>query len=323
MKLNAYAFLLVLFTAVASGCSITGPKGNGSKSNLNYSLIAENLVDVLASLESNNRINTTFQMVSPSTPIGKAVYKAVEDEGYGIQIVSGDIGDNFLRYKAEISQTESGLLEVYSLSVANTEIQRQYGIIDGKTSPTSPVTIRTDSAINGQLDDSLFGVLLERSISSVIEVNTAVPQVVVFNERKNNPFDTATPLKNVRDIEESNYQNTFEQYQDVVRLNLRFKNDSLVLGSSNKDRLNQLVNEINPGTDIVSVIGCSHGQTAFNNGNQLLAEGRAQRVTESLMFAGLDPNLIFDEACWDSEYFDEQAPRRGVMVTHKRLKSAG
>lgn len=325
MKSSVIIALLTITSIMVSGCSLSSKKEivDTPRNVSDYKLIATNLVNVLGSLDSINRIDTTFQMVSPTTPIGKAVFKAVEDQGYGIQIVTGDLGDNFLRYKAEISQTESGLLEIYSLSVANTNIQRQYGIVDGKTQPTSPVTVRTDSIIDGELDDSLFDVLLERSVSSVVEINTSVPEVVVFNERKNNPFDTAVPLRNVREIEESNYQNTFEEYEDVARKNLTFGNDSLVLGSENKNILNDLVSNLNPDTDIVSVIGCSHGKTSFNNGNQLLAEGRAQRVTESLMFAGLDPDLIFDEACWDSEYFDEQAPRRGVMVTHKRLKNKG
>jgi len=327
MKAIVNIFLLISAGAILSGCSFNLSKDldstNSPRNKPDYSLIAENLVNVLESVESINRIDTTFQMVEPTTPIGEAVFKAVEDKGYGIQIVAGDLGDNFLRYKAEISQTESGLREIYSLSVANTEVQRQYAVVDGTTRPTSPVTVRTNSVIDSDLDDSLFGVLLERSVSSVIEVNAVVPQVVKLNERKVNRLDTAKPLRNVREIEESNFSNTFADYNDVARKNLTFANDSLVLGSENKEILNQLANNINPETDIISVIGCSHGRSQFANGNQLLAEGRAQRVTESLMFAGLDPDLIFDEACWDSEYFDEQAPRRGVIVTHKRLKNQG
>ena len=124
---------------------------------------------------------------------------------------------------------------------------------------------------------------------------------------------------NVRDLEQSNYARLFDAYYDIEQQTLFFPNDSLRLGSENKRKLSELADRINPDTDIVSVIGCSHGQSDIPNGNQVLAEGRTQRVTESLMIAGLDPELILDEACWASEYWDEMAPRRGVMITHKRL----
>lgn len=329
MKSAAFILLLTILGVVMSGCatsSDTKEVTDSARDVPEYSLIAENLVNVLGSLDSIDRINTTFQMLMPTTPIGKAVFKAVEDQGYGIQIVEGDLGDNFLRYKAELSQTESGLLEVYSLSAANHSVQRQYAVIDGKTTPTSPITVRTDSVIESDLDDSLFGVLLDRAVSSVIEINTAVPEVVVFNEQDDGhgtQFAPVRTLSNFRNLEQSNYQSTFDEYVDVSQQILAFVNDSLILGIKNKNKLNALASQINPETDIISVIGCSHGRTQYENGNQLLAEGRAQRVTESLMFAGLDPELIFDEACWASEYWDEGAPRRGVVVTHKRLKDQG
>ena len=124
---------------------------------------------------------------------------------------------------------------------------------------------------------------------------------------------------NVHDLQQSNYVEVFNDYYDVEQQTLFFPNDSLRLGNENKRKLNQLAGRVDPETDIVSVIGCSHGDSSIPNGNQILAEGRTQRVAESLMIAGLDPDLILDEACWASEYWDEMAPRRGVMITHKRL----
>lgn len=328
MKPLSFVLIFTLIGAVISGCSTPKSKEalDSPREIPDYYLIAENLVNVLGSLNSISHFNTTFQMLSPTTPIGKAVFETVEDQGYGIQIVTGDLGNNFLRYKAELSQTENGLLEVYTLSVANHSVQRQYAVLDGRTVPTSAVTVRTDSVIESDLDDSLFGVLLERSVSSVIEINANIANVMVFNEIERSPTERDSELfvlANVRNLERSNFQSTFEKYENVSQQTLTFANDSLVLGNGNKNRLNQLVAQIQPETDIVSVIGCSHGSTQYENGNQLLAEGRAQRVTESLMFAGLNPDLIFDEACWAADYWDEKAPRRGVMVTHKRLKKNG
>lgn len=39
--------------------------------------------------------------------------------------------------------------------------------------------------------------------------------------------------------------------------------------------------QMNPDTDVLSVIGCSLEPTAIQNGNSLLAIGRANRVKES------------------------------------------
>jgi len=97
----------------------------------------------------------------------------------------------------------------------------------------------------------------------------------------------------------------------------------MVLGKENKIKLQKLAERVNAETDIISVIGCSHGTTAIKNGNQILAEGRTLRVTESLMFTGLNPDLILDEACWAGVHWDEVMPRRGVIVTHKRRINEG
>jgi len=311
-----------------SGCvsSFSKQTDDGLRKTPDYSLIAENLVHALGSIDSISRINTTFQMLQPTTPIGDAVFNAVKNQGYGIQIVTGDLGNNFLRYKAELSQTESGLQEVYSLAVGDHSVSRQYTVDNGATVPISPVTIQTNGVVESPLDDSLFGLFLENSVSSVIEINTKVPDVVVYKEDNDSADGSQEPLlllKNVYSIQESNFKSIFANYDTVSQQTLIFSNDSLSLGLNNKIKLSNLAVEINPETDIVSVIGCSHGRSSYENGNQLLAEGRAQRVTESLMFSGVDPNLIFDEACWASNYWDEEAPRRGVMVTHKRLKNSG
>lgn len=321
--------VLVLST-LGVGCSLWPMKNIESEDDVpDYALIAENLVDVLGSLDAFDRIDTTFQMLEPSTLIGEAVFKVVDDRGYGIQIVSGDLGDNFLRYKGEISQTESGVLELYSLSVANTKVERQYRVVNGKTLPISPVTLSTDAILEDELDDSRFGERLDRSISSIVQIDTGVPEVIVHDEEQVATSTEVAPVvpvasdRNVYDIRRSNFASVFANYDNVSSQTLVFANDSLVLGEANKSALRQLAAQVNPDTDVVSVIGCSHGNTALANGNQLLAEGRAQRVTESLMVAGLDPDLILDEACWAAGYWDEEAPRRGVMVTHKRLANQG
>jgi len=91
---------------------------------------------------------------------------------------------------------------------------------------------------------------------------------------------------NVFEVGHSNYSSLFEGYYDIERQTLVFPNDSLRLGQANKEKLLELAERINPETDI--------------------------------------PDLILDEACWaHNKYWDEMAPRRGVMVTHKRKIEEG
>ena len=329
MKRASDALLMLCFVAAASACSVMQDKTQTGDTDPDYALIVENLLDVLGSDERLHYTRTTFQIVEPKTPVGQALSDKLSEKGYGVQVVPGDVGDNFIRYKAEVSQTEQGAQELYSLAVRNIRVERQYTKVDGKTVPISPVTVTTDEPFEADLDDRLFGVEIDPEISQVLVVDSSAPELVVVNRTEvasdgsgfmNGPA-ISTPLRNVRDITESNFAALFEQYDDVSSMTLIFPNESLTLGERNNTILKSLAGEINPETDLISIIGCSHGRTNFQNGNQLLAEGRTQRVTESLMFAGVKPDLIMDEACWANEYWDERAPRRGVMVTHKRLKS--
>jgi len=112
----------------------------------------------------------------------------------------------------------------------------------------------------------------------------------------------------------------FDDYEDVEQSVLIFPNDSLRLGDSNKQIIDQYVSSMNPETDVLSVIGCSIGATEIKNGNSLLALGRANRVKEAFLFSGLEHDLILEEGCWAPEAFNEALPHRGVIVTLKRQK---
>lgn len=321
---------VLTFVTLASACSLAQKNPSDSALVPDYDLIAENLLDVLATDDRMHYTQTTFQVIQPKTPIGQALFDQLSQKGYGVQLVSGDVGDNFIRFSVEASQSDQGDREFYSLAVRNIVIERQYALVDGKTVPMSVVTLKTDAPEPVSVDDGLFDADIASELSQVTVVDVSAPEVVVVNRTEvvagsgfDNTPSAPTPMLNVHDIQQSNFASVFKRYNNVSQVTLIFPNDSLTLGEDNNSILRSLARKINPETDIVSIIGCSHGNTALKNGNQLLAEGRTQRVTESLMFAGVEPDLIMDEACWAAEYWDEAAPRRGVMVTHKRLKTEG
>ena len=339
------ALSILCAVVVASACSSIHEKPQASNPGIDYDLIVDNLLDVIGSDERMHYTNTTYQIVKPNTPIGLALFDKLSEKGYGVQLVSGDVGKNFIRYRVGTLQTEQGIKEVYSLAVQNIRAEREYALVDGKTVPTSPVTLLTDLPAEVEVDDSLFGVNIDSETSRVVVVDGRLPEASRVAAEENVTVKKPTEIaanthgamfgrdfaakpataatSNVRDLGESNFASVFKQYDDVSNVTLIFPNDSLFLGDRNSDILKTLAQEINPSTDIISIIGCSHGRTALENGNQLLAEGRTERVAESLLFAGVQKDLILTEACWASEYWDEEAPRRGVMVTHKRLSSQG
>lgn len=128
--------------------------------------------------------------------------------------------------------------------------------------------------------------------------------------------------QNMYDSKESNYSNLLTDYEEVEQSVLVFPNDSLLLGDANKQIIEQYVDSMDPSTDVLSVIGCSHGQTAINNGNSLLALGRANRVKEAFLFSGVDHTDVLEEGCWAPTLYDEVMPRRGVLLTLKRRKDS-
>ena len=108
----------------------------------------------------------------------------------------------------------------------------------------------------------------------------------------------------------------------VVRTRmLVFPNDSLRLGQGNKRTVQAMVADVDAGRDLISVIGCSHGATALSNGNERLALGRAKRVRDAFVLAGVSAERVLDEGCWAGEGHATMPPR-GVVVTHHRGPAA-
>ncbi|MBX2838391.1 MAG: hypothetical protein KTR35_16155 [Gammaproteobacteria bacterium] len=127
--------------------------------------------------------------------------------------------------------------------------------------------------------------------------------------------------RNIVDIGGTNFAAAFENSSNVTEEILMFDNDSLVLGKRNKSTLSEMAKKFDPETDVVSVVGCSIGYSNIENGNSYLANGRASRVKEALLYQGIPNESILDEGCWASEPGSAPFPSRGVVVTIKRRNS--
>jgi|GEM_PF-831777 len=131
------------------------------------------------------------------------------------------------------------------------------------------------------------------------------------------PYDD---VHNFFESGQSQFNDVLINYDIIDRSVYVFPDDSLVLGTENKNRLQELVQRFNSDTDLMSVVGCSHGSTKIENGNAYLANNRAIRVMEELVRAGLQPDKVLAEGCWASVAFPEM-PARGVLVELRRIKS--
>lgn len=124
--------------------------------------------------------------------------------------------------------------------------------------------------------------------------------------------------QNVFDRGRSNYHQLLEQHRVISEKVLTFANDSLRLGSLNKHLVEQMVELFRADSDVFSVLGCSLGPTRLEGGNVALALGRASRVREALLFAGVPQDRILDEGCWAGDGTGLPLPRRGVVLTLNR-----
>jgi len=359
LNMNQRILLLCLSTIFVSGCSILPFHRNAEKDlvlgaetlaiNPDPDLIAQNLVYALAQIPSLHPLKTTVQMKTPGSRFGQRVKQRIVDAGYGVQIVDSDQGDYYVRYSAEHSFSDVGERIRYRILIGNVSIERDYKMKALDTVPNSYLVVKGSPKREMVLNDGIFS-----EAGPVDEL----PSEIIFRDLGSNDFVELTSAeiytqaqetrslsdsnvgkniiptintasvrtsnrKNMYETLESNFEDIFVDYDDIEEMVLAFDNDSLRLGNKNKMFIGDFVKRVDPKKDIVSIVGCSHGKTSISNGNSLLALGRANRVKEALLYAGLDHSIIYDEGCWAPHYFDEIMPRRGVVITLKRDKASG
>jgi len=121
--------------------------------------------------------------------------------------------------------------------------------------------------------------------------------------------------------EDSTFQSVLDQYNRVSREVVVFTNDSQLLGPQGKVIVRRLVSRFAENTDVIGIIGCSNGTTSLKIGNEGLALGRAKRISEELLTAGIPPDRVFDEGCWSPSTNVRGFPNRGVVIDLWRRKS--
>ena len=289
------------------------------------SLIADNLLDTIGQYPKLDSRLATVQIPDGNTEFEQVVRADLEERGYKLETAEAD-GN---RVSARVESSDDLDAALYIVAVGGISAERRYSQIDGQTVPVSGMVVRGGEERSIALNDiDVFGTENERYAQVEFQpypdliINNLLKPRSPLTQQEEVQGDELLVKQNVFDTLQSNYANTLDEYVEVDQNILVFPNDSLRLGDTNKLIIEDYVSKMDPDTDVLSVIGCSHGHTEISNGNSLLAIGRANRVKEAFIFSGIEYDRILDEGCWAPQTFDEVMPQRGVVLTLKRRKES-
>lgn len=292
-----------------------------------YDQIAADLVNSLVQVPQLSPGITAVQVSESLNAFDVQLKVALASSGFDINPVRENADVLLVSSEIKKTGTAAGRHRVFSVRIGKVTIARAYAVVDGSTVPVTSQLIVGAEAQAIEVNDENFG----NPDISVASVEFQTPgseenvRVIPVTIEKAEPTLMAAGGNDARkqnyfDIGQSNYGGVFDEYEDVISTVLIFPNDSLRLGGSNKAIIDQYVAQMDPDTDVLSVIGCSLGPTDIKNGNSLLAIGRANRVKEAFLFSGLDHDDVLEEGCWAPEVAEMELPTRGVVVTLKRQK---
>ena len=332
---SAWRFLLVVAVWLGlAGCASPVLKAPWNQSGSpDYMLISDNLVNTASQFPHLNPHLATVQVGKPVTGFDEHVHKELAKRGYKITEIGADDGNNVVKSQIrKIADKNGASQNLYILSIGDVSVERSYETLANKTMPISEQVVRGSDERPVALNDDIFEV--PNSSYSKVSFKDVDAKDIDGSAAEDDfePVTASSPVgtglwnvpkpnvvkRNIYETLVSNYNEVFSAYQDVEQIVLVFPNDSLLLGEENKGTIERFVDLMDPDTDVLSVIGCSHGNTSIENGNSLLALGRANRVKEAFLFSGVDHTKVLEEGCWAPETFGDVMPHRGVVLTLKR-----
>jgi len=334
----------------------------GDKHFAKSELIANDFLKVILRVPEFAAGQTSFSASLPRTRYGEILMEQLRQAGYTIVLgQSPELPE--LSYRVELPADGVQDMHTFFVSVGKVHLKRSYEIVENRVAPVSEMLIAgiDTSRLNPlqpaqQLEafssapkpapepapeQSVGEVVVESANTPTQEPSPFEPETsdvfgpgatadvdasdlnaLLLDDKDWNPLDTNLYETGIT-VYEPLFDDASVDYQEISSQVLVFPNDSLVLGKQNKTILGNLAGQLQSGTDIVRVIGCSHGKTDVVEGNQKLARGRAVRVRDELVLAGVESSAVLHEACWAPRHYDEVMPRRGVVVKHLREQGQG
>ena len=323
---------LIAFAILMTGCASNPIKPVDAFADDEHK-IATDFVNAISNLRGYTPLSTTVQFRGPMSDFSTSLLNIMTERGYGVQLLpEGAEGSQLITYTSQRFDSSEQSSVAYEVSVGDIKLSREYEIRAGQPYPLTALSVFGTKTLQAQtVDNTIFSsretleseaqthgipnkaALVKTDIDT--ESNyVGVPSSGKFNSQPITGNTGNSPRQNIADLGRSNYSRLFNSYTTVRSDTLVFANDSLELGTKNKRIIKDIANEFTSETDLISVIGCSHGATNIENGNALLANGRANRVRQEFIFASIDPNKVLDEGCWAGEKYN-QMPARGVVIT--------
>ncbi len=273
-------------------------------------VVARDLVSALAQIPASGPSSYVYVIQQPRNDFGRVVARELQRAGYDLRLGNATQTQQQIAYSINAIPGDGARSDYeFTLSAGDIAVKRRYGLEDDRVFPVSSMLVSGADTSSMVIDDSLF----DEPTSNRVQLAAVEPPAAI-------KLTPVAPKENMYNTRRSNFADATAGYKDLSQNILVFPNDSLMLGRNNKQLLRDIMSEFDEQTDVVSVIGCSHGKTNLSDGNRRLALGRAARVRDELTAMGVAESLILDEGCWANVHFDEMMPRRGVVLTIKRIK---
>lgn len=299
-------------------------------------------------------LSTTLQFnTNENDPMMQYFISEFSALGYGIQRVSADQGSHHFTYSRTDIATDTNQPSVrFTTTIGAVDFSRDYQVSsDNIVTPVSevrlsgtrvPVTVNDVqsarmSAPDPDISQAVYvaSLNLEEQVPPVISLITnelvdrvAEQSALTLQARSSEKASVNALNSNRVEITNllytggsSNFASLLEDYDTVERASIIFANDSLVLGDTNKRLIEKMLIEHLQAEDLVSLVGCSTGPTALEIGNEGLALGRAERITQELLSQGIPRERILDEGCWAPVAAGDDLPARGVVMEIWRRQS--
>ena len=318
-----------------SACATTPePLSGRTTADRNLELVVTDLVTAMIQIRSLHPTVTTLQFSEPRTELGKKLLVALENAGYGVQMVDTDQGNNYVSYAVRTAETEAGIVNDYLIKVDEIELRREYNTTQSGIYPSSlmflkGVSEKTDIVLSEQIfseqgggelflsgvDPGRSGITDPSAIREVftdesLRINSEkrTEQQVVFTEARNTTFE------NARKYEPTN----FAGMKPFQRLVLLFPdNVSLTLGLGNKTAVGSMLEKYTEG-DVFEISACDDV-----DGKNEMAERRAVRVKEEFMSHGVASDAITRAPCTRSNFrhHSDDSPTPVSIIQYQKVQA--
>lgn len=296
--------------------------------------IVADLVQVAAQIFTP--VQTTLQINNTNNdPTLEFFIQSFSDKGFGIQRVRADQGAHYFSYTRTDKPSGGNPGVSYSTSIGAVEISRDYAIpATNIVAPAStvklsgtriPVQVIDVASGRKQVPDSTLSTaeyFASLNLGEKIPVISLItPDIVnqIATQSTQGPSlrglnSDSVEVSNLFYGNDSTFSSVLDSYEKIDRQVIVFGNDSMVLGNTNKLLIDQFIDQRLGDSDIIGLIGCSNGPTTLAIGNEGLALGRAERVTQALLARGVPRDRVLDEGCWAPVSANDRFPGRGVVL---------